>query len=142
MKRQTERLFNGALLLLWMGVIYCFSDQANSNELSKEIFASFNYIVRKGAHMAEYAILFVIAARFQRSFSKIDNKARVRYSYVFQKEHLPAFLFAVLYAASDELHQYFVPGRTALFSDVLIDASGALLAAIISSLQAKILART
>ena len=27
----------------------------------------------------------------------------------------------ILYAASDEIHQYFVPGRTATFSDVLLD---------------------
>ena len=29
-----------------------------------------------------------------------------------------------LYAASDEFHQSFVPGRTALCSDVLIDTAG------------------
>jgi VanZ family protein len=33
-----------------------------------------------------------------------------------------AVVFA--YAASDELHQVFVPNRTALVSDVLIDTSG------------------
>jgi VanZ family protein len=33
-------------------------------------------------------------------------------------------LIVFLYACSDEYHQSFVPGRTALFSDVCIDTAG------------------
>jgi VanZ family protein len=36
-----------------------------------------------------------------------------------------AILF--LYAATDELHQVYVPGRTALVSDVIVDTSGGLI---------------
>ena len=36
-----------------------------------------------------------------------------------------AFLTAVLYAGTDEIHQYFVPGRAFQLSDILIDAAGA-----------------
>ena len=36
-----------------------------------------------------------------------------------------ALLFAGLYAVSDELHQWFVPGRTAAAMDCLIDFTGA-----------------
>lgn len=32
--------------------------------------------------------------------------------------------FGFLYACSDELHQYFVPGRSCQFKDVLIDTFG------------------
>ena len=38
-----------------------------------------------------------------------------------------AFRIAALYAATDELHQYFVPGRACMFTDVCIDSFGALL---------------
>jgi len=34
---------------------------------------------------------------------------------------------ATLYAASDEIHQYFVPSREARFGDVMLDATGAAL---------------
>lgn len=36
-----------------------------------------------------------------------------------------AVVVSFLYAVSDELHQYFVPGRTALLMDVIIDTAGA-----------------
>lgn len=37
-----------------------------------------------------------------------------------------AFGIGILYAITDEIHQYFVPGRTALVSDVIIDSMGVL----------------
>lgn len=41
---------------------------------------------------------------------------------------LPAWGWSVLYAFSDEWHQSFVPGRTADWRDILVDALGAALA--------------
>ena len=38
-----------------------------------------------------------------------------------------AAIFAVLYAASDEFHQLFVPGRAGSIRDVIIDGTGAVL---------------
>lgn len=37
---------------------------------------------------------------------------------------LTAWGFSFLYACSDELHQYFVPGRSAKFADVMVDSVG------------------
>ncbi len=42
-----------------------------------------------------------------------------------RKAALVAWGCAALYAATDEVHQLFVPGRAGLFTDVLIDATGA-----------------
>lgn len=36
-----------------------------------------------------------------------------------------AFLFALIYGVSDELHQYFVPGRNMQLTDILSDGLGA-----------------
>lgn len=38
-----------------------------------------------------------------------------------------SWVFCILYAASDEFHQLFVPGRAGLVTDVCIDSAGALL---------------
>ncbi|NCO11498.1 hypothetical protein CO038_04715 [Candidatus Pacearchaeota archaeon CG_4_9_14_0_2_um_filter_39_13] len=45
-----------------------------------------------------------------------------------------AFLLALAYAVSDEIHQLFVPGRYGSVSDVMIDATGSILAVLIYSI--------
>lgn len=44
----------------------------------------------------------------------------------FLKRMLLPWLIAALYAASDEIHQLFVPGRSGQLSDVILDSAGAL----------------
>ena len=69
-------------------------------------------LLRKGAHMAAYAVLALLNLRaFRLSGAK--------------RPALYAFLFAAAYAASDECHQGLVPGRGPAFWDVMIDAAGA-----------------
>lgn len=65
-------------------------------------------ILRKLAHVGEYALLSALLLR-----------ALAR--------PWPALAIAVTYAASDELHQHFVRGRTGAPRDVAIDAAGALI---------------
>ncbi|HEV8249015.1 MAG TPA: VanZ family protein [Gaiellaceae bacterium] len=61
-------------------------------------------VLRKLAHVTEYAVLGFLLAR------------AVPLS--------PAFLIGVLYATSDELHQTFVAGREGTPRDVAVDALG------------------
>ena len=49
-----------------------------------------------------------------------------------------SFIFSFFYACTDEIHQYFIPGRAMAFRDVLIDSAGALLAMIIVNIKIKI----
>jgi VanZ family protein len=51
-----------------------------------------------------------------------------RWSAVGARALLAAWMIATLYGVSDELHQSFVPGRTADLRDVIADAAGAALA--------------
>src|SRR5436190_12659513 len=79
--------------------------------------ASVQLIVRKCAHLTEYAIL---AALFYRALRL--HRARVLGA---------AFVFAGLYAALDEFHQSFVASRTGAASDVMIDCAGAMIGLVI-----------
>jgi VanZ family protein len=45
----------------------------------------------------------------------------------------PSVLIASLYGASDELHQYFVPGRSAEVADWVADTLGALVAVLFAA---------
>jgi VanZ family protein len=65
-------------------------------------------ILRKLAHMTEYAILGLLLVRATRS-------------------QPAAFVLAVAYAVTDEFHQRFVAGRHGAPLDVLIDTVGVLI---------------
>ena len=73
-------------------------------------------LVRKGAHMAEYALLAFLLCAF------------VAYTWMsmpFYRAALIAWFFTTLYGVTDEIHQIFVPGRGPSVRDVLINAIGA-----------------
>ncbi len=108
-----------ALSLLWMAVIFYFSGQSGSE--SGALSGSFSeflglpeWMIRKGAHMAEYALLGFFLYGF---FGACPWK----------RPWLSSWGTAVLYAASDELHQMFSAGRTPALRDVCIDTAGAVL---------------
>lgn len=71
---------------------------------------------RKMAHLIEYGFLAFLTAQALRA----GNRPR-------RVVLGGALLFCVLYAASDEFHQSFVPGRYAKVRDVALDALGAAL---------------
>jgi VanZ family protein len=52
---------------------------------------------------------------------------QTRYPLLARHSYLFGIFFAVLYGASDEYHQLSTPGRHGQFTDVLIDAVGAIL---------------
>jgi VanZ family protein len=47
---------------------------------------------------------------------------------------LPASIISAIYAISDEVHQYFVPGRSCNIQDFLLDTTGIFLAFLIYSI--------
>ena len=96
-----------------MALIYFFSSQPASN---LPVF-TWDLLVKKGGHMAGYGMLGLAWAwALSADWPPDDRRRRL------------ALLLTVLYAASDEWHQSFVPGRHPSLLDVGIDAAGALLA--------------
>lgn len=114
-----ERQFKLCLLLsaVWMLVIFCFSHQAHSGRITEDYLGDANVPVRKFAHMFEYAVLAILYYR----------SLLLGACLALQKLAILALFMAIAYALSDEWHQSFVPGRSATLSDVMVDASGALI---------------
>jgi VanZ family protein len=73
------------------------------------------FIVRKGAHLTEYAVLAMLLLR------ALHSETRGR----FARQALIVIGVAAIYAATDELHQSVNPSRTASVRDVMIDCCGA-----------------
>ncbi len=88
-------------VVVWAAVIFTLSSIPH---LSSGL-GTWDTVLRKCAHVTEYAIL---GALLLRALGR----------------ETPAFLAALAYAASDELHQHFVRGRHSSGVDVAIDAVG------------------
>lgn len=102
------RWFPAVLLML---IIFAFSSRP-SDDLPN--FDGWDYFIKKSAHALGYGLL---ALSYLRIF-----KWEKKYYWL-------AWLLAVLYSATDEFHQSFVPGRHAAISDILIfDNLGAIVA--------------
>ncbi len=140
MKQKYAKLISWIMVIFWMIVIFLFSSQ-NADDSTQTSSASAKLletllnslsgifsekqidtltkncqlIVRKIAHFSEYAILGMFSCN---ALTKYDfhNKKTVP---------LVSSAICLVYAISDEIHQYLVPERACRFTDVLIDFSGA-----------------
>jgi VanZ family protein len=83
-----------------------------------------HHVVRKCAHFTEY---FILSLLILRGIRKGRHDARLTWA-------LAAVIIVAAYACLDEFHQSFVPGRTALPTDVLIDTSGGIAAQAVAAL--------
>lgn len=76
-----------------------------------KLYAQVGFAVRKTAHFLEYTLLGMLTL--------LLDSYRARW-------HWLSWAGCTLYAATDEIHQLFVAGRTGKWQDVLLDSSGAL----------------
>jgi len=92
-------------LLLWL-----------KPDISLDTIAQIHFLVRKIAHLTEYAILAILLMRAlcERATSLWRGAAVV-------------LIVAVLFALADEYHQSFVASRTSSLGDAAIDSAGVLL---------------
>jgi VanZ family protein len=88
-------------VIVWAAVIFAFSSVPS---LSSGL-GTWDEVLRKGAHITEYAILGALL------FRALGRE-------------LPALLVGIVYAATDEVHQHFVSGRHSSPFDVAFDACG------------------
>ena len=116
--------------LVWVVLISTFSMAAFTTEntarviipvlhwmlpqVSSETLSLIHHVIRKCGHFTEYFILSLLLLRAIRAGSR-DFGLRLA---------LIVILIVAGYAALDEFHQSFVPGRGAAVSDVLLDTTG------------------
>ena len=135
-KKEQIKIIKAILIIIWMIVIFNFSNQGGTessgtsskvtkviiNVIVKDKEASdkqtmerIEKVVRKGAHYTIYTIGGFLIMNYTYSMDK-TKKQKI----------LGSLLFGAFYAATDELHQYFVPGRSARLFDVGLDTLGVL----------------
>jgi VanZ family protein len=126
--------------LLWAIVISAFSTGAFTSDntsriivpilkwffphASQETLFLVHHFIRKMGHLTEYFILSLLILRGIRA-----GKTGIHLGWA-----LAAVAIVGCYAALDEFHQSFVPGRTAAVSDVLIDTAGGVAAQVVVAL--------
>ncbi|MBB6625604.1 VanZ family protein [Clostridium gasigenes] len=132
-----NKVISWVMLLVWMGIIFFMSNQTgevsgNQSDLVIKIFEFLGirldsyfgelatFIIRKASHFTEYLILFLLLYRVNCLYMGKRNAK------------LYTLLGVLLYAGSDEIHQYFIPGRAMAFKDVIIDISGGGMAMILT----------
>ena len=91
-------------------------------ETSPETMVAIHAVTRKIAHLTEYAVLGLLAARAFRGSAREGLRCRW---------FLVSLVVVVVYALVDEYHQTFVPSRTGSIYDSLIDMTGGLAALIV-----------
>ena len=134
-----KKVIYSIFIVLWMGVIFCLSNQPaiDSSELSdgfisntignvykllnknissdelSEIKIKYTHPVRKMAHFTIYMILGILVTLLVREYNVSFNNCL-----------FISLLVCLLYSISDEVHQLFVMGRSGEIRDILIDTSG------------------
>lgn len=129
-----EQIWRYAPLIIWMALISFASSSEFSAintsrvvrplllwlfpNITEESIALTHLLVRKAAHITEYAILGWLAAR---AFTGSSRELLRR------RWFLAGLLLVVLHALLDEYHQSFVPSRTGSLHDSGIDVASGLI---------------
>lgn len=103
-KGNIKLITNWLPVIFWAGVIFYFS---SLRQVKVSDFFIWDFVVKKIAHVGEYAILYGLIYRAT------------------NKNFIVAYIATVLFALTDEFHQTFIPGRSGTPLDLGFDASGA-----------------
>lgn len=99
------------------------------NEIEKEnIMNTMESIIRKMAHFSIYTVVGLLLMSLVSTYN-IKEKNRL----------IITLTAGIIYASSDEIHQSFVPGRSPMITDVVIDTMGVILGILLIILGKKII---
>ena len=141
MKNKKIKILLHIMVVAWVCVIFMLSLQEGdvssnlSNNIVQDIigeqdnindvnsFSAIKTIVRKSAHVTEYAILAILLC---------FNITKTKYRYIF------VLLTGICVASTDEFIQTFVEGRGGSVTDVFIDSIGLFLGIVIFVILSKL----
>ena len=101
--------------------------QEKDPEQKQKILIRVERVIRKLAHFAIYTIVGILLMSLVYTYN-LEEMDKIAIS----------LIAGIIYATSDEIHQHFIPGRAAMFSDVIIDSMGILLGVLLVMLVVKI----
>jgi len=120
--------------IAWAGAVYLFSTEIFGGEhtsrfiipilrwllpgASPETLEQIHFLIRKASHVGEFFLFSLLVLRGLRG-----DSSGWKWSW-----GLAAVGISAGFAASDELHQYFVSNRGAAWQDVVLDSAGAIAA--------------
>ncbi len=108
------RWIGKSLPFLYMGFIWYLSDRPADAVVNFPVYDGF---IKESLHLVEFAILYGLFVLF----FVVDGKLS-------KKTNLVAAIIASLYGLVDEVHQYFVPNRSATVIDLVKDVLGVTIA--------------
>lgn len=114
-------LYRWGPAILFMVVIFSFSS-VPSDEMPN--FGLVDFIIKKGGHALGYGLLALTYLHGLQG--KHSGQSKIR------QTMLIAWALSVLYSATDEFHQSFIPGRHPAVTDVMIDSVGAAVALLLA----------
>ena len=136
-KIKQKRIIFFILILIWMMFVFYFSNQPGDDSAStssrvakiitniiasmqnlsadekNEMIIFLNPIVRKIAHYLIYTLGGLLIINCVHTYT-LEERKKILYS----------IFVGFLYASTDELHQYFIDGRSAQIADVMLDTLG------------------
>lgn len=152
-KKPVKMDIHAVILLIatiaWMSVIFYFSAQPavdsarissnlsdvlldlckkvykqNPPDIITEVILKGDHYIRKSGHAVEYLILGLLVTALMKRLG-------------LKRYFIVSAMVCLIYAASDEFHQMFVPGRGPMLSDVLLDFIAAAIGNFIISIKRK-----
>ena len=128
-----KKVIYSILIVLWMSVIFCLSNQPaiDSTELSDgfisntigNVYKFFNKNISSD-ELNEIKVKYTHPVSKMAHFGILVTLLVREYNVSFNKCLFISLLVCLLYSISDEVHQLFVIGRSGEIRDVLIDTSG------------------
>ena len=141
MKKRTRKIIKCLLVVIFMLFIFYMSSREGDKStgdssavinfikiylgIDLDMISNGNasFIVRKTAHATEYMVLFILIYMVTKEYWNIKRKV------------LLSLIITICYSISDEVHQYFVPGRDMRIFDVMVDSTGALIGVILLKIK-------